>query len=98
MALKLADRHVFDHPSAQRAGGLLGHGGAPVLSEVVELLDLRTGPFHPLRLLIIARAPPQPPYRERFSPMTHLRHWPAKFTATHNAAFPGPLWYGVVLG
>jgi hypothetical protein len=29
------------------------------LSEVVEHLDLRTGRFHPLRLLIIARAAPQ---------------------------------------
>jgi len=40
------------------------------LSEVVEHLDLRTGRFHRLRLLIITRAAPQAPYRERFSPMT----------------------------
>jgi hypothetical protein len=26
---KLADRHVFDHAPAQRADGLVGHGGAP---------------------------------------------------------------------
>src|SRR2546428_789122 len=32
---QLADRHVFDHAPAQRADGLLGHGGAPVLGEVV---------------------------------------------------------------
>src|SRR6516164_1950206 len=67
---ELADRHVFDHAPAQRADGLVGHGGAPVLSEVVEHLDLRTGRFHRLRLLIITRAAPQAPYRERFSPLT----------------------------
>src|SRR5262249_54676184 len=66
---ELADRHVFDHAPAQRADGLVGHGGAPVLSEVVEHLDLRTGRFHRLRLLIITRAAPQAPYRERFSPL-----------------------------
>src|SRR5258708_7028684 len=39
---ELADRHVFDHAPAQGADGLirpddlLGHGDAPVLSEVVE--------------------------------------------------------------
>src|SRR5713101_4398360 len=32
---ELADRHVFDHAPAQRADGLVGHGGAPVLGEVV---------------------------------------------------------------
>src|SRR6516225_3991137 len=62
---ELADRHVFDHAPAQRADGLVGHGGAPVLSEVVEHLDLRTGRFHRLRLLIITRAAQQAPYRER---------------------------------
>jgi hypothetical protein len=31
-----ADRHVFDHASAQRADGLVGHGDAPDLNEVVE--------------------------------------------------------------
>src|SRR6516162_8616909 len=67
---ELADRHVFDHAPAQRAHSLVGHGGAPVLSEVVEHLDLRTGRFHRLRLLIITPAAPQAPYRERFSPMT----------------------------
>src|SRR3954469_24136851 len=33
---EFADRHVFDHAPAQRAHGLVGHGDAPVLSEVVE--------------------------------------------------------------
>src|SRR5580693_3644182 len=32
---ELADRHVFDHAPAQRAHCLIGHGDAPVLSEVV---------------------------------------------------------------
>src|SRR6516165_2212056 len=67
---ELADRHVFDHAPAQRAHSLVGHGGAPVLSEVVEHLDLRTGRFHRLRLLIITRAAPQAPYRERFGPLS----------------------------
>src|SRR4051794_19184367 len=40
---KLADRHVFDHALPQRAYGLVGHGDAPALSEVVEPLDLKTG-------------------------------------------------------
>src|SRR5215467_14227678 len=33
---KPADRHVFDHAPTQRAYRLLGHGDAPVLSEVVK--------------------------------------------------------------
>src|SRR5437588_9888391 len=33
---EFADRHVFDHAPAQRAYCLVGHGDAPVLSEVVE--------------------------------------------------------------
>src|SRR6516165_5134148 len=32
---ELADRHVFDHAPAQRTHCLVGHGGAPVLGEVV---------------------------------------------------------------
>src|SRR5687767_10712813 len=32
---ELADRHVFDHAPAQWAHCLVGHGDAPVLSEVV---------------------------------------------------------------
>src|SRR5215468_3124106 len=31
---EFANRHVFNHAPAQRADGLFGHGGAPVLSEV----------------------------------------------------------------
>src|ERR1700730_12946549 len=31
---QLADRHVVNHSSAQRTNGLVGHEGAPVLSEV----------------------------------------------------------------
>jgi hypothetical protein len=33
---ELADHHVFDNASAQRADGLVGHGDAPDLNEVVE--------------------------------------------------------------
>src|SRR5207248_8299932 len=33
---EFADRHVFDHAPPQWAHGLVGHGDAPVLSEVVE--------------------------------------------------------------
>src|SRR5262252_1992768 len=33
---ELADRYVFDHAPTQRAAGLLGHGDAPALSEVVK--------------------------------------------------------------
>src|SRR5204862_8304908 len=40
---QLADRHVFDHAPPQWAHGLVGHGDAPVLSEVVETPHLRTG-------------------------------------------------------
>jgi hypothetical protein len=32
---QLADGHIFNHAPTQRADGLLGHGDAPVLSEVV---------------------------------------------------------------
>ena len=46
------------------------------MSEVLEHLDLRTGRFHPLPLLIIAPAAPQAPYRERFSPLTISGHRP----------------------
>src|ERR1700736_4178869 len=45
---ELADRHVFDHAPAQRTDGLLGHGDAPVLTEVVDPLDLKTGRPVPL--------------------------------------------------
>jgi hypothetical protein len=69
LCCELADRHVFDHAPAQRANNLVGHGSAPVLSEVVETLDLKTGRLHPLRLLIIARARATSTYRERFSPL-----------------------------
>src|SRR6516225_317464 len=99
---ELADRHVFDHAPAQRADGLVGHGGAPVLSEVVEHLDLRTGRFHRLRLLIITRAAPQAPYRERFSPLSsraeelHLRALPEPYVnlSIHTAPDVRPLLNG----
>ena len=60
---EFADRHVFDHAPAQWANNLFGHGGAPVLSEDVEHLDLRTGRFRPLGMWIIAGTVPQATYR-----------------------------------
>src|SRR5215831_16445132 len=36
---ELADRHVLDHAPTQRADSLLGHGAAPVLSEVANPLS-----------------------------------------------------------
>jgi hypothetical protein len=56
---ELADRHVFDHAPAQRADDLVGHGDAPVLSEVVEPLDLKTG--RPVALSSWLRRQPRRP-------------------------------------
>src|SRR5215469_10577845 len=67
---ELADRHVFDHAPAQRAHRLVGHGGAPVLSEVGAT------PRSQDRTLPLATPIDNCPYRaagglprERFSPM-----------------------------
>src|SRR5262249_20595319 len=95
---ELADRHVFDHAPAQRADGLVGHGGAPVLSEVVEHLDLTTGRFHRLRLLIITRAAPQAPYRERFSPLTPSGRRPDRNAALRRDFAAAPICYALTLG
>ena len=40
---EFANRHVFDHAPAQRADGLVGREDAPVSSEVVATLNLKTG-------------------------------------------------------
>src|SRR5271167_1681994 len=45
---ELADRHVFDHAPTQRTDSLLGHGDAPVLSEVFKTPHLKTGRPGPL--------------------------------------------------
>jgi hypothetical protein len=63
------------------------------LSEVVEHLDLRTGRFHQLRLLIITRTAPHASYRERFSPMERSGHRPAAgwvVSGAHDQATLGP--------
>src|SRR5258708_39318568 len=77
---ELADRHVFDHAPTQRADSLLGHGGAPVLSEGREPLISRQDapPRYPF-------APPQPqaPYRA-----SGLVHWPDPESPTDGPAGP----------
>src|SRR5215469_15352077 len=74
---ELADRHVFDHAPAQRAHGLLGHGGAPVLSEVVATPQSqdRTLPLATPVDSCASRAPGALP-RERFSPLAPNRRFP----------------------
>src|ERR1700687_6370825 len=58
---ELADRHVFDHAPAQRADGLVGHGDAPVLSEVVE--TPRSQDRTPRCAIPLALTPAAAPYR-----------------------------------
>src|SRR6266436_8242077 len=58
---ELADRHVFDHAPAQRAHCLVGHGDAPVLSEVVETPQSQDRT--PRRATKLAAPLPQAPYR-----------------------------------
>src|SRR6266700_2495705 len=55
---ELADRHVFDHAPTQRADGLLGHGDAPVLSEVVETPRSQDRTPRPAIVLDAPRAAP----------------------------------------
>src|SRR6266568_6259933 len=58
----------FDHSPTQRADSLLGHGDAPVLSEVVETprsQDRTPRPAIPLAVPLAAALLP----RERFSPI-----------------------------
>src|SRR5215471_16132004 len=59
---ELADQHVFDHAPTQRADNLLGHGAAPVLSEVANPSISRQDA--PIRYLMSpAQAGPAAPYR-----------------------------------
>src|SRR5438445_13137757 len=58
---ELADRHIFDHAPAQRAHGLVGHGDAPVLSEVVE--TPRSQDRTPRCAILSAVLPAAVPYR-----------------------------------
>jgi hypothetical protein len=68
---ELADHHVFDHASAQWAGGLIGHWDAPVLNEVVETPQSQDSCPVPLLRFPCRRRSALP--RERFSPVTHCR-------------------------
>src|SRR6266849_6404291 len=70
---ELADRHVFDHAPTQRADGLLGHGDAPVLSEVVKPLDLKTGRTYPPPYVPRSSGAAAALPRKQFSPMTPSR-------------------------
>src|SRR6266436_5347506 len=53
---ELADRHVFDHAPTQRADGLLGHGDAPVLSEVVQTPRSQDRTLRPAMVLAVPPA------------------------------------------
>lgn len=64
---ELADRHVFDHAPAQRADD----GDAAVLSEVVELLNLKAG--RPVALFHWLCSQPQRPTARAVCPLTHSR-------------------------
>src|ERR1035441_6043367 len=57
---ELADRHVFDHASPQRAYGLIGHEGCSCLGEGCEpLISRQDAPWrYPICL-----PPAAPPYR-----------------------------------
>src|ERR1700687_4367975 len=69
---ELADRHVFDHALPQRAYGLIGHEGCPVLMKVANPSSQDRTPRGAIVLAASAAAAPLP--RERFSPMTHYGH------------------------
>src|SRR2546430_17721878 len=58
---EFADRHVFDHAPPQWAHGLVGHGDAPVLSEVVE--TPRSQDRTPRGAIVLAVPPAAVPYR-----------------------------------
>src|SRR5258708_10754977 len=60
---ELADRHVFDHAPTQRADGLLGHGDAPLLSEVVQTPRSQDRTLRPAMVLTVP--PAAVPYRPR---------------------------------
>ena len=75
---------------AQRAHRLVGHGDAPVLSEAANSSSSRQDAPSRYRVAVPAARSALP--RERFSPLTHLRHGPPEFSVTHNAALPTALW------
>src|SRR6202453_3072999 len=63
---ELADRHVFDHAPAQRAHCFIGHGDAPVLSEVVATPQSQDR-MPPGAIGLAAPLPPRPTARAVYS-------------------------------
>src|SRR5260221_1934218 len=61
------DRHVFDHAPAQRAHRLVGHGDAPVLSEVANSSSSRQDAPSRYRVAVPVARSALP--HERFSPL-----------------------------
>src|SRR4029453_7732158 len=78
---ELPDRHVFDHAPAQRAHRLVGHGDAPVLSEVANSSSSRQDA--PSRYSVAVPAARSVLPRERFSPLTLIGHERSTFAAMH---------------
>src|SRR5437899_7859960 len=74
---ELADRHVFDHAPPQWAHGLVGHGDAPVLSEVVE--TPRSQDRTPRCAIPLALTPAAVPYRASGLVRWHQTDMPAAF-------------------
>src|SRR6516162_3944473 len=72
---EFADRHVFDHAPTQRADSLLGHGDAPVLSEVVAP---RSQDRTPRPAMLLAVPPAEEPYRA-----SGLVLWPTADQGVH---------------
>src|ERR1700751_6103306 len=64
---ELADRHILDHASAQRADGCLGHGSLPEVGSNSQ--SSGTTPKSPYRPRCARSALP----RERFSPLAWWR-------------------------
>src|SRR6266849_4963129 len=75
---KLADRHVFDHAPTQRTDSLLGHGDAPVLSEVANpsSQDRTPRPAMALAPSLCSATTASALQRERFSPLAQGRSHP----------------------
>ena len=65
-------RRAARRPSAQRAHRLVGHGDAPVLSEVANSSSSKQDAPSRYRVAVPAARSALP--RERFSPLTHIGH------------------------
>src|SRR5207248_5553273 len=82
---EFADRHVFDHAPPQWAHGLVGHGDAPVLSEVVE--TPRSQDRTPRGAIVLAVPPAAVPYRA-----SGLVRWRKAVVDARTLAFFGCGW------